>query len=104
MKEVTPAELKQMLDSKEDIQLIDVRESHEFQGGHIEAELIPMNSVPQNLDKISREKKVIMICRSGNRSGNVIRFMEAQGFENLYNLKGGMLAWKKDIDSSMNVA
>jgi adenylyltransferase/sulfurtransferase len=63
-----------------------------------------MNTIPQNLEKISKDKKVIMICRSGNRSGNVIRFMEGNGFENLYNLKGGLLAWKKEVDSSMNVA
>jgi sulfur-carrier protein adenylyltransferase/sulfurtransferase len=104
MKEVTATELKQMMDNKEDIQLIDVREPHEFEAAHIESELIPMNTIPQNLEKISKDKKVIMICRSGNRSGNVIRFMEGQGFENLYNLKGGMLAWKKDIDNSMNVS
>jgi sulfur-carrier protein adenylyltransferase/sulfurtransferase len=104
MKEVTATELKQMMDNKEDIQMIDVRESHEFEAGHIEAELIPMNTIPQNLQKISKDKKVIMICRSGNRSGNVIRFMEGQGFENLYNLKGGLLAWKKDIDNSMKVS
>jgi sulfur-carrier protein adenylyltransferase/sulfurtransferase len=104
MKEVTPSELKQMLDNKEEIQLIDVREQHEYQAGHIESALIPMNTIPQNLEKISKDKKVIMICRSGNRSGNVIRFMEGNGFENLYNLKGGLLAWKKEVDSSMNVA
>ncbi|HXA01024.1 MAG TPA: rhodanese-like domain-containing protein [Cytophagaceae bacterium] len=104
MKEVTPTELKQMLDNKEDIQLIDVRELYEYQAAHIQAELIPLNTIPQNLDKISKNKKVIMICRSGNRSGNAIRFMEGNGFENLYNLKGGMLAWKKEIDASMNVS
>jgi rhodanese-related sulfurtransferase len=104
MKEITPTELKQMLDNKEDLQLIDVREPHEFEAAHIEAELMPLNTVPQNLDKISKDKKVIMICRSGNRSGNAIRFMEGQGFGNLYNLKGGMLAWKKEIDASMNVS
>jgi sulfur-carrier protein adenylyltransferase/sulfurtransferase len=104
MKEVTPTELKQMLDNKEDLQLIDVREPHEFEAAHIESELMPMNTVPQNLDKISKDKKVIVICRSGNRSGNVIRFMEGHGFENLYNLKGGMLAWKKEIDRTMNVS
>jgi adenylyltransferase/sulfurtransferase len=104
MKEVTSTELKQMLDNKENLQLIDVREPYEFENGHIEAELIPMNTIPQNLEKISKDKKVIMICRSGNRSGNVIRFMESHGFDNLYNLKGGLLAWKKDIDNTMNVA
>jgi sulfur-carrier protein adenylyltransferase/sulfurtransferase len=103
MKEVTATELKKILDSKEDIQLIDVREPFEFEAGHIESELIPMNTIPQNLEKISKDKKVIIVCRSGNRSGNVIRFMEGHGFENLYNLKGGLLAWKKEVDGSMKV-
>jgi sulfur-carrier protein adenylyltransferase/sulfurtransferase len=104
MKEVTPTELKQMLDNNENLQLIDVREPYEYEAAHIESELMPLNTVPQNLEKISKDKKVIMICRSGNRSGNAIRFMEGHGFENLYNLKGGMLAWKKEIDGTMNVS
>jgi rhodanese-related sulfurtransferase len=104
MKEVTVTELKEMIDKKENIQLIDVREPHEFEAAHIESELIPMNTIPQNVSKISKDKKVIMICRSGNRSGNVCRFLEGQGFDNLYNLKGGMLAWKQQIDQSMNVS
>jgi sulfur-carrier protein adenylyltransferase/sulfurtransferase len=103
MKEVTPTELKKMLDNKEDIQLIDVRELYEYQAAHLHSELIPLNTIPQNTDKISKDKKVIMICRSGNRSGNAIKFLEGHDFGNLYNLKGGMLAWKKEIDSSMNV-
>jgi rhodanese-related sulfurtransferase len=104
MKEVTVTELKEMMDKKENIQVIDVREPHEFEAAHIESELIPMNTIPQNLSKISKDKKVIMVCRSGNRSGNVVRYLEGQGFENTCNLKGGMLAWKQQIDNSMNVS
>jgi molybdopterin/thiamine biosynthesis adenylyltransferase/rhodanese-related sulfurtransferase len=86
MKEVTVQELKEMMDSKADFQLI-------------EGELIPMSDIPNNVDKISRDKKVVIHCRSGKRSGDMLLWLEKNhGFTNLYNLKGGVLAWAKEID------
>lgn len=106
MKEISVKELKALMDKKEDFQLIDVREPSEFNAANIGGELIPLSSVPQSIDKISKEKKVVVIhCRSGKRSENAIRFLEANyGFDNLYNLVGGVLAWKKEIDDSLNVS
>jgi rhodanese-related sulfurtransferase len=105
MKEVTVKELKQMIDNKENIQVIDVREPNEFNAANIKGELIPLATVPQNAEKISKDKKVIVHCRSGKRSANAISFLEQNhGFENLYNLKGGILAWKSEIDNSLNVS
>ncbi|MBX9853166.1 MAG: rhodanese-like domain-containing protein [Cytophagaceae bacterium] len=105
MKEVTVQELKAMIDNKEDIQIIDVREPGEFNAANIRGELIPLNTVPQNVSKFSKDKKVIVHCRSGKRSANAISFLEANhGFQNLYNLKGGILAWKNEIDNSLNVS
>lgn len=102
MKEVTVQELKQMLDSKETFQLIDVREPHEADIASIGGELIPMGTVMTHLDKISRDQKVVIHCRSGARSGSVIQALETQhGYTNLYNLKGGILAWAREIDSSV---
>ena len=102
MKEVTVEELKKMIDDKEDFQLIDVREPSEFATANLKGELIPLSSVPQNVDKISKTKKVIVHCRSGKRSANAITFLENNhGYDNLYNLKGGILAWKDEIDPSM---
>lgn len=104
MKEVTVKELKQMLDNKENIQVIDVREPNEFNAANIKGELIPLNSVPENVEKISKDKKVIVHCKSGKRSENAIKFLETNhGFQNLYNLKGGILAWKAEIDNGLNV-
>ncbi|MEI6311699.1 MAG: rhodanese-like domain-containing protein [Bacteroidota bacterium] len=103
MKEVTVQELKSMLDAHENIQLIDVREPHEAEASSINGELIPMAEVPSNIDKISRDKKVIIHCRSGARSSNIIQYLEQNHqFENLYNLKGGIMAWAKEIDTSLN--
>lgn len=91
-----------MLDSKEDFQLIDVREPHEYEICNLGGELIPMNEVPSNLDKISKDKTVVVHCRSGARSGNIIQYLESNyGYSNLYNLKGGILAWADEIDPEM---
>jgi len=102
MKEKTVTELKQMLDSGEDFQLIDVREQHEFDICNLNGELIPMGEVPDNIDKIAKDKPVIIHCRSGARSGRICGLLEqTHGFDNLYNLKGGILAWADEIDTSM---
>ena len=102
MKEISVQELKQLIDSKADFQLIDVREPHEVDICEIGGELIPMIDVPHNMDKISKDKQVVVHCRSGGRSGQIIQFLEKNhGFTNLYNLKGGILAWAKEIDTSM---
>ncbi len=102
MKEITVDELKKLKDSGEDFQLIDVREDYEIEICHIDGERIPLSEVPHSVDKISRVKKVIIHCRSGSRSGNTVKWLEKNHhFENLYNLKGGILAWADQIDPSM---
>jgi rhodanese-related sulfurtransferase len=102
MKEVSVAELKAKIDAKEDFQLIDIREQHEIDIAQIGGEHIPMNDVMISLDKISKDKPVIIHCRSGQRSGAVVQALESQmGFDNLYNLAGGILAWSDEIDSSV---
>lgn len=91
-----------MIDNGEDFQLIDVREQNEYDVAQIGGELIPLATVPQNVDKIAKDKKVVVHCRSGKRSGNAVQFLEQQhGFDNLYNLQGGILAWSDEIDPSV---
>jgi adenylyltransferase/sulfurtransferase len=102
MKEVTVQELKSKKDNHEDFQLIDVREEHEFEIAQIGGELIPMGEVMDNIDRISKDKPVIIHCRSGARSGSIINALESQfGFTNLYNLKGGILAYANEIDTTL---
>lgn len=102
MKEITVKELKAWMDSGEDFQLIDVREPNEFEVAQIGGELIPLATVPDHVDKFARDKKVVVHCRSGKRSANAIMFLENQhGFDNLYNLEGGILAWSDEIDPSV---
>ena len=101
MKEVTCFELKKMIDAKEDFQLIDVREEYETDIASIGGELIPMGEVFDNLEKISKSKKVILYCRTGNRSGVITQALEAQGFKNIFNLKGGIHKWADEIDTAI---
>ena len=102
MKEVNVHELKKLLDEKQDFQLIDVREVREHDFCNLGGELIPMGQIFENVDKIDKEKKVVIYCRSGNRSANVIRALEQHfNFTNLYNLKGGILDWSDEIDPSV---
>ncbi len=94
MKEVSVQELKQLIDEKKDFQLIDVREEYEFDEANIKGELIPMGEVMDRIEEVSRDKKVVVHCRSGKRSATVIQALESQhGFNNLYNLQGGILAY-----------
>lgn len=102
MKEITVQQLKEMQSKKEDFQLIDVREEYEFDICNLGGQLIPMGEVADNIDKFSRDKKVVVHCRSGKRSASVIQMLEQQhGFTNLYNLKGGIMAWAEEIDHEM---
>lgn len=102
MKEITVQELKAKLDNGDDFQLIDVREEHEAEIAQIGGELIPMGEILGQTDRVSRDKMVVIHCRSGARSGTIVNALEAQhGFTNLYNLKGGILAWAREIDPSI---
>ncbi|HET6990580.1 MAG TPA: rhodanese-like domain-containing protein [Bacteroidia bacterium] len=103
MKEVTVQELKRMRDNHESFQLIDVREQYEADIAQIGGELIPMTQIMNSESgRIAKDKPVIIHCRSGARSATVILALEKQyGFTNLFNLKGGILAWAKEIDPSV---
>ena len=103
LKEVTVQELKALVDSgNEEYQLIDCREPYEYDIANLDGELIPLGQIVQAANKISRDKKVIIHCRSGKRSADAIRELQLlHNFDNLYNLKGGILAFSKEIDSSI---
>ena len=103
VKEITVQELKKKMDAKEDFQLIDVREKHEYDFVNLGAELIPLNTVLDNVEKFSRDKQVIIHCKGGVRSAKAIQALEEKGFTNLYNLKGGIVAYAKEVDESLPV-
>ena len=105
MKEKTVSELKQMRDDGVDFQLIDVREEHEFEMCNLEGDLIPLGNLLTDVDKIRKDIPVIIHCRSGSRSAAAINELEKRfGYENLYNLKGGIMAYSKEIDPNIIVS
>jgi adenylyltransferase/sulfurtransferase len=79
-----------------------VREPHEYEIANLKGTLIPMNEIPDHIDEIAKDKPVVIHCRSGKRSATIVQYLESsQGFDNLYNLAGGILAWADEIDHSM---
>jgi rhodanese-related sulfurtransferase len=104
MKEISVLELQQWIEEGKDFQIIDVREPFEYEMSNINGENIPLSGVLIEADKISKDKPVIMQCRSGARSASALMQLEQNlGYTNLYNLKGGILAWAAEIETGMKV-
>src|SRR4051794_17668913 len=75
--------------------LIDVRGHDEWAAGHApDAHHLPMHEIPERLDDVPRDRGVAVVCRVGARSAQVTAFLRAQGWDNVVNLAGGMLAWE----------
>jgi len=103
MKEVSVQELKEKKDKGEDFQLIDVREDFEYEMSNLGGLLIPLGGILIESEKIDKNKPVVVMCRSGKRSAAAIMQLEQLGHTNLYNLRGGILAWADEIDPTINV-
>jgi len=104
MKTITVQDLKKMQDSGEDFQLVDVREAHEVAISTLGGLHIPMGDIPANVDKIEKDKKVVIHCRTGGRSGAIVDFLQRSlAMDNAYNLVGGINAYAKEIDTSLAV-
>ena len=96
MKTYTVLQLKNALDKKEDLFLLDVRHTQERAYGVLPLDHhIPMHEIETRLEELPHDKKIIVYCRTGNRSGFVTSFLESKGFHKVFNLEGGILAWKK---------
>lgn len=100
VREITVREWADWQARGEAFQLIDVREPHEYEAVNLGAQLIPLATVSARAGDISRDVKVVVHCRSGVRSAKAIRELEDKfGFDNLYNLKGGILAYLEETRS-----
>ncbi|MBU2018553.1 MAG: ThiF family adenylyltransferase [Bacteroidetes bacterium] len=93
MKTINVQELKKWQAEGVEFQLIDVREPAEFDEANMEGLLIPLQQVPSRMEEINKEGKVVIHCRSGARSANAIQYLNQHGYDNLYNLEGGIIAW-----------
>jgi rhodanese-related sulfurtransferase len=99
--EIAPAEAKEKVEAGEAL-LIDVREEIEFRMARIEgAELIPMNTIPQHLqrlDGLADEKLLVVHCHHGMRSLNVVNWLRQQGVANCVSMAGGIELWSTQVD------
>ncbi len=95
MADITAKELKQRIQSGESLLILDVREPAEFAETNINGKLIPLGTLPNRLSEIEdwKTKEVIVHCRSGKRSANAQAYMEMNGFTNVRNLEGGIMAY-----------
>jgi sulfur-carrier protein adenylyltransferase/sulfurtransferase len=99
--EITVEELKQQLDAKQDVFVLDVREPHEYQICNINGHLIPLGDLPKRVEELDPTKETVVHCRSGGRSAKAVAFLQQAGFAKAKNLKGGILAWADRIDPKM---
>ena len=92
--EIEVAELAQLKEKGETIRVIDIRQPAELNSGIIPgSEALPMHIIPLRINEFKRDEKLIMVCRSGGRSAQACMFLQQQGYENVFNLRGGMMAW-----------
>jgi adenylyltransferase/sulfurtransferase len=101
--EVTVHELKRALDDpKLGIQVLDVREPHEYQIAHLEgARLLPLSTLAQQIAKLSPDQSYYIHCHAGGRSLKAVQFLREQGFKHLKSVKGGITAWSDEIDPTV---
>jgi rhodanese-related sulfurtransferase len=84
------------LQDSPDVFLLDVREPDEYAAGHIAGvTLIPMGEVAARLSELPTDTEIIVTCRTGNRSGQIADFLREQGFSNVHNMEGGIVAWQE---------
>ena len=100
--DISVEDLKKLRDDGADFLLIDVREEREYAVGHIGGQLIPLATLPDRLGELDKGLHIVVQCRSGGRSANAVNLMRANGFENTWNVQGGILAWIERIDSSVS--
>ncbi len=99
--DITVEELKERLEKGEDLHFYDVREEHEYEEDNLGAILIPLGELPGRVDELEdiKDEEIIIHCRSGARSGRAQQFLEVNGFTNVRNVIGGILAYRELEDA-----
>jgi len=99
---VSVQELKRKLDAREPIQLIDVREPFESEIARIDnARLIPLGELPGRLNQLEHESYTVVHCHTGKRSAQAVQLLRGAGFQNVFNLEGGIDRWSDEIDPTV---
>jgi adenylyltransferase/sulfurtransferase len=99
--EITVEELKSKLDNGENVNVLDVREPHEYEVANLGARLIPLAELPERLAELDQDENLAVHCKTGGRSARAVKLLQDAGFQNVYNVKGGINAWSEEIDPSV---
>jgi len=93
---VAPQEAKNMLETRKNLMLVDLREAKELREGYIDgSQFIPMSALAKGTKTLPADKPLLLVCAVGGRSYAVGRYYSGKGYQEIYNLKGGISAWKK---------
>jgi adenylyltransferase/sulfurtransferase len=99
--EILPRELKARLDRGDDLFILDVREPHEYQICNLQGHLIPLGELARRVHELDSSREIVAHCRSGKRSAEAVDFLRKAGFRKIQNLRGGILAWSDEVDSTV---
>jgi sulfur-carrier protein adenylyltransferase/sulfurtransferase len=99
--EITVSELKQKMENGKGTYVLDVREPHEYEVANIGVPLIPLGELPNRLSELNQDDEIAVHCKTGGRSAKAVKILQDAGFENVYNVKGGITAWSEEIDPSV---
>ena len=102
--DITAVDLAERLKTGDHIRLIDVREPHELEISHLDgANLIPLGEMAGRMSELDSAEDIVLVCKSGTRSARALELLASAGFRKMKNLKGGINAWARDVDSSLPV-
>ena len=97
VKNISTKQAKELIDNEKDIFILDVRTKEEYSESHIKgSNLIPLHELEQNINKIPKDRKVVVHCASGKRSAQACEILRNKGLKGLYNVEGGILKWQKE--------
>ncbi len=99
--EITVRDLKAKLDNGGGVSVLDVREPHEYEVANIGARLIPLGELPERLVELGKDETLAVHCKTGGRSARAVQLLKEVGFQDVYNVKGGITAWSEEIDPSV---
>ncbi len=102
--DITATELASRLENGNHIRLIDVREPHELEISQLEgADLIPLGQLASRLSELDSAEEIVLFCKAGTRSTRALELLASAGFRKMKNLKGGINAWAREVDTSLPI-
>lgn len=99
--EISVQELQALREANADVFILDVRNPDEYALCNLGGHLIPMSELPSRLDELNQEQHIVVHCHAGGRSRRATEYLMQQGFQNVFNLRGGITAWANEIDPKM---